>query len=148
MATGTPQIIEAAQAGFALQSAELAAARARQLLVVVTQGRAGSSDIDESFSLDRRYRLVFVRCHFVGGSGASALSLYVDSAVGAAHDARLFTMTQAGTGQDVNFRINADELAEPSPWTFQPGDAVRVEWANPDSGHMSWGIEVGFALAS
>jgi len=57
-------------------------------------------------------------------------------------------MTQAGTGQDVNFRISADEISEPSPWTFQPGDAVRIQWTNPDNGNMSWGLEVGLALAS
>jgi hypothetical protein len=148
MAGDAFSILEAARIGFAAQDAEIAAARARQLLVVVTQRSSGSGDVDETFSLDRRFRLVFIRCHFAGGTGGSALEVSVDSEAGSAYDTRLFTITQAGVGQDVNLRISADEAAEPSPWTFQAGDAVRIGWTNPDNGNMTWGLEVGLALAS
>lgn len=148
MAGGTNQIVEVARLGFATQDAEVMAARAQQLLVVVPQRASGSADIDETFSLDCRFRLVFVRCHFAGGTGTSAVTISVDSGEGSAYDSRLFTITQAGTNQDVNFRIGADEVTEPSPWTFQAGDSVRIQWTNPDSGNMSWGLEVGLALAS
>ena len=148
MAGGTNQIVEVARLGFATQDAEVMAARAQQLLVVVPQRASGSADIDETFSLDCRFRLVFVRCHFAGGTGTSALTISVDSWEGSAYDSRLFRITQAGTNQDVNFRIGADEVTEPSPWTFQAGDTVRIQWTNPDSGNMSWGLEVGLALAS
>lgn len=148
MADTTSQALETALRGLAAQNAELAAARARQLLVVNTQRRSSSSDIDEAFSLDCRYRLVFVRCHFAGGAGMSAMTISVGSGAGAAYDTRLFTITQAGAGHDVNFRIGSDELFEPSPWTFQAGDAIQIQWANPDSGSMAWGLEVGLALAS
>jgi len=60
----------------------------------------------------------------------------------------LYTITKAGTNRDVNFRIPADESREPSPWTFQAGDFVRIQWTNPDSGNMTWGLEVGFSVAS
>ena len=148
MAGETSHILDAARTAFAAQSAELAAARARQLLVIETQRSSGSGDINETFALDCRFRLVFVRCHFAGGEGTSEMAISVDSGVAPDYDTRLFTMTQAGTGQDVNFRISADEVNEPSPWTFQPGDAVRIQWTNPDSGNMSWGLEVGLVLAS
>ena len=148
MAGGTNQIVEVARLGFATQDAEVMAARAQQLLVIVPQRASGSADIDETFSLDCRFRLVFVRCHFAGGTGTSAVTISVDSGEGSAYDTRLFTITQAGTNQDVNFRIGTDEVTEPSPWTFQAGDSVTIRWTNPDSGNMSWGLEVGLALAS
>ena len=148
MAGGTNQIVEVARLGFATQDAEVMAARAQQLLVVVPQRASGSADIDETFSLDCWFRLVFVRCHFAGGTGTSGITISVDSGDGAAYDTRLFTITQAGPNQDVNWRIGADEVAEPSPWTFQAGDSVRIQWTNPESGNMSWGLEVGLALAS
>lgn len=148
MAGDTNWILEAARLGFTAQDTEVAAARARQFLIVDTQRSSGSADIDETFSLDCRFRLVFVRCHFAGGTGTSALTIAVDCGAGSAYDSRLFTITQAGTNQDVNFRIGADEVAEPSPWMFQAGDAVRIQWTNPDSGNMSWGLEVGLVPAS
>lgn len=48
----------------------------------------------------------------------------------------------------MNLRIPAEESVDPSPWTFQVGDTVRVRWTNPDSGNITWGLEVGLALAS
>jgi hypothetical protein len=148
MAGSTNQIVEVARLGFATQDAEADAARSRQLLIVVAQRSSGSADIDETFSLDCRFRVVFVRCHFAGGTGTSALTISVDSVAGSAYDSRLFTITQAGINQDVNFRLGADEITEPSPWTFQAGDTIRIQWTNPDSGNMTWGLEVGLALAS
>ncbi len=148
MASQTYQVIQAAQSGFATQDAEVAAARARQLLMVETEATTGSGDINAAFSLDRRFRLVFVRCHFTGGSGTSPLTISLDSGAGSAYDTRLFTITQAGTNQDVNFRITSEELTEPSPWMFQAGSGVRIAWTNPDSGNMAWGLEVGLVMAS
>ncbi len=142
------KLLETAQAGLTQQSIELSEARARQLLAVTAKGETGSGDIDETFSLDLRYRLVFVRCHFAGGTGTAAFTLSVDSARGSAYDAKLFTVTQAGVGRDVNLRMGGEEMADPSAWTFQAGDAVWVQWTNPDSGNMTWGLEVGLALAS
>ena len=148
MATQLSDILDATRQGFELQAMEINAARALYRLVPVVQRATGSANIDEVFSLDGRFRLVFVRCHFAGGSGSAALSISLDSVEGAAYDTRLFTMTQAGVDHDVQLRIAADELAEPSAWVFQPADAIRVQWANPDSGQMTWGLEVGLVLAS
>jgi hypothetical protein len=143
-----PNILRTAQNGFSAQEAELAATWQRQLVTVVTKTTTGSGDINETVDLDRKFRLVFVRCHFVGGSGSASLAISVDSQSGSAYDTQLFAITQAGTTKDVNLRIGDGDVQDPSPWTFQAGDSVRIQWANPDSGNMSWGLEVGLALAS
>lgn len=148
MALDTVSVMGVAQAAIAQQDAELAAVKARQPLLVVCRTASGNGDLDESFALDRPFRLVFLRCHFAGAAGRNPLTLVLDSAVGAAFDVRLFTLTRAGVGADVNLRVSAAESAEPSPWTFQSGDALRVQWTNPNPGSMIWGLEVGMAVAS
>jgi hypothetical protein len=142
------KILETAQAGLTQQTLELSEARARQLLAVTAKAATGSGNIDATLSLDRRFRLVFVRCHFAGGTGTAAFTISVDSTRGSAYDAKLFTITQAGVNKDVNLRIGGDDAVDPSAWTFQPGDKVWIKWTNPDSGNMTWGLEVGLALAS
>ena len=141
-------VIETAEAALAEQAAEMAAIVARQLAAVASACSGGTGDINAVFSLDVRFRLVFVRCHFAGTSGAAPLVISLDSTNGSAYDTRLFTITRAGIDRDVNLRISAEESTDPSPWTFQAGDAVRVEWTNPDSGNITWGLEVGLVIAS
>jgi len=148
MAGQFPQAVQAAQTGFAAMDAEYTLALERQLRVVEVLRATGSGDINQTFALGRSFRLVFVRAHFSGGTGANALTLTQASGVAAAHDATLFTLTQAGTGRDVNFRVTAEETTEPSAWVFMAGDAVRLTWTNPNSGTMTWGLEVGLAPAS
>ena len=148
MAAGTSQILETARDGFAAQEGELATARGRQARSVTTKTATGTGDLAEVLALDCRFRLVFIRCHFSGSPGAATFTISLDSAHGAAYDARLFTITKAGTNRDVHLRVTAEENAEPSPWTFQAGDGVRIHWANPDSGNITWGLEVGFAIAT
>lgn len=132
----------------AVQEAELTDIRARQLLAVLAKTATGSADIDQTFALDRKYRLIFIRCHFSGTSGTASFTLSVDSGSGSAYDARLFTITQAGVGKDVHLRVGGGDTGDPSAWTFQVGDSVRIQWTNPDSGNITWGLEVGLALAS
>jgi len=141
-------IIGTAEAVLAEQNTELQATRARQLFAVGSTATTGNGNIDARFSLDVRFRLVFIRCHFAGAAGTNPLVISLDSIQGAAYDTRLFTMTKAGVGKDVNLRVPAEESADPSPWTFQGGDEVRVQWTNPDNGNITWGLEVGLAMAS
>ena len=148
MARSTTDIVKAAEAALIEQNAEVAIVAARQLQTITAKSSTGNTDIDATFSLSLRYRLVFVRCHFAGAAGEASFLVSVDSTSGAAYDADLFTITRAGTGRDVNLRIPAEESVDPSPWTFQAGDTVRVRWTNPDSGNITWGLEVGLALAS
>ena len=148
MAQERVQILRAVDAALAVQEVELAEVRARRTLAVEAKAATGSGDIDQTFSLDQPYRLVFTRCHFSGTSGTALMLISVDSAQGAAYDTRLFTITRAGTNRDVHFRIVAEESQEPSPWRFQAGDSIRIQWTNPDSGNITWGLEVGMAIAS
>lgn len=148
MADDATHVLSSAQLGFAVQDAATAAARERQLRVTQVRRATGTGNVNLTFSLDQRFRLVYVRGHFSGGSGAAPLVIALDSGAGSAYDAALFTLVAAGTGSDVNFRLSADELCEPSAWVFQQGDAIRVTWTNPASGTMIWGLEVGLALAT
>lgn len=148
MADNRSDLITVVDAELAVQQIELAETRNRQLLTVFSKTATGTGDIDNVFWLDRKFRLVFVRCHFVGGTGTAPLSLFVDSASGSAYDAQLFTISAAGVSQDVHLRIGGGDTDDPSAWTFQAGDDVRVKWTNPNSGTMTWGLEVGLSLAS
>ncbi|MFQ5591243.1 MAG: hypothetical protein ACE5HE_08785 [Phycisphaerae bacterium] len=147
MATGAGQILETAREGFATQDTELATARERQRVSVITKTATGTGDILEAVALDRRFRLVFIRCHFSGTSGTAPFAITVDSTNGPTYDALLYTINKAGAGRDVNFRVSAPESTEPSPWTFQAGDGVGIQWTNPDPGNITWGLEVGLAIA-
>jgi hypothetical protein len=148
MANGRSDILRATQVILDEQNREVQAVRDRQLLSVVSQTGTGSGDIDADFGLDQKFRLVFVRCHFAGGTGVNPFVMLLDSAVGPAYDARLFTISQAGANRDVNLRVTGEDLLDPSPWTFDAADRVRFQWANPDGGNMTWGLTVGMALAS
>jgi hypothetical protein len=142
------QIIETARDGFATQESQLATAQVRQVLTVITRTAMGTGDIADVLSLDTTFRLVFVRCHFSGSSTAAAFTISLDSVIGSTYDVRLFSISKAGLNRDVNFRVTAQESIEPSPWSFQAGDGVRIQWLNPDSPNITWGLEVGFAIAS
>ncbi len=141
------EILEVASTAWQQEQLELAEAARLEQVRVVAKTATGSGDINEAFSLELYFRLAFVRCHFVGGSGHAELRISVDSAQGSAHDTRLFTVKVAGAGTDVNLRVPQEESRLPSPWALQPGDAFRVNWTNPASGTTSWGLEVGLAPA-
>ncbi|MFQ5495781.1 MAG: hypothetical protein ACE5EX_10420 [Phycisphaerae bacterium] len=148
MARDRSTIFRAAKSELDILDLEMGELRDRQFRSVVTRTATGTGDIAHTFGLDRKFRLVFVRCHFTGTSGTAALVLSVDSGSGTAYDATLFTVTQAGTGSDVHLRIGDGDTREPSAWTFQTGDALRIDWANPDPANITWGLEVGLVLAS
>ncbi|MBI1825879.1 MAG: hypothetical protein HY287_05850 [Planctomycetes bacterium] len=146
MPRGDSKIREVAATALTSLDSELFLARERQLSAVTHVVAGGSGNIDSSFGPDVRFRLVFVRCHFVGGSSTAAMTITLDSVSGASYDCLLFTILTAGPAHDVNFRIPANESEDPSPWTFQAGDRLRIQWANP--GGTAWGLEVGLTLAS
>ena len=125
MARDRSNILRAVKGELDLLDLELDELRARQLRAVVTKTATGTGDIANTFELDRKFRLVFIRCHFSGTSGTAAFVLSSDSVGGSAYDTR-----------------------EPSAWTFQTGDSIRIDWTSPDSGNITWGIEVGLVLAS
>ncbi len=140
------ELKRAAREAFALQDAAEARLLEAEQERVFALTATGSGDIAETFSLGRSFRLVYVRCHFAGGSGTAAMQIGVDHRDGAAYDVQLASIASAGAGSDVNYGIDADANALPSPWSFQQGDAVTIAWTNPDTGNMTWGLEVGLAL--
>ncbi len=148
MARERLRTLQAIEQSFAIQDFELNEARLRQLQSVTARTATGTGNIDHPFKLDQRFRLVFIRCHFAGATGTASFAVFVDSAGGSAYDARLFTISLAGTNKDVHLRIGGGDTGDPAAWTFQPGDAIRVQWTNPNSGNITWGLEVGMALAS
>ena len=131
-----------------LQNLELEELRARQMRAVLTKTATGTGDIAHTFKLDRKFRLLFIRCHFVGTSATAEFAVSVDSANGPTFDAKLFFIPQAGVDEDVHLRTGDGDTSEPSAWTFQTGDQIRIDWVNPDSGNITWGLEVGLVLAS
>lgn len=143
--TRRPGSIEQA---FAALELELSETRQRQLQSVVTRTATGNGNIDQLAKLDQRFRLVFIRCHFAGAAGTASFTVSLDSSAGAAFDARLFTIMQAGTNKDVHLRIGGGDTGDPAAWTFQAGDAIRIQWTNPNSGNITWGLEVGLAMAA
>lgn len=146
MTTDIPTLIQAAQEELDRQAAELSDQEARQLRTVTAKTATGTSSIAHTFKLDRRFRLVYVRCHFTGAPGTAAFRVSVSSASGSAYNTVLATVAAAGVNADVNQRMDA--LTEPSPWTIRKGDAVRLDWVSPSPGLITWGLEVGLAPAS
>lgn len=140
-------IVQTAQSGFASQDLELTRALERHVFGVTTKSATGTGNIAQTFAIGERFRLSFVRCHFSGSVGTAPFHISVDSALGSAYDARLFTVSVAGKDNDVHLRVIEPSGSGPSPWTFQPADALRIDWTNPDPGNITWGLEVGLAPA-
>ena len=148
MASTPAQLIHAFQASLALQAAHLARERDRARDRVITKYASGSGNINNVFDLDVAFRLVFVRCHFVGGTGTADLTLDLNSTQSNSFDVRLTSITAVGTGTDVFYTPGGAAIADPSSWSFQSGDQLRTQWTNPDSGNMNWGLEVGLAISA
>lgn len=146
------QVLNTAATGFAVQDAEFSAARERNMRIVRARYAEGNGNINEFFGLDRRFRLVYLRVCMQGPpvppSSAAPLTIRLDSSAGDAFDCILFTMQHVAPEHDVNFRLTREELAEPSAWTFQPGDRINIQWTNPMPGTISWGTELGLARAT
>ena len=148
MASTPAQLVRAFQANLALQDALLDRQLDRARDRVITKYASGSGNINNVFDLDVPFRVVFVRCHFTGGTGTAGMILDINSAQGIPHDTRLTTITAVGAGTDVFYTPGGAAIADPSSWSFQSSDQLRVKWTNPDAGNMNWGLEVGLAPAA
>lgn len=141
------------QSAFDALDAEIAAAAALQRDAVFAQFlSSGLPGTNLAYawtlgSLDSiRFRLIYLRVHFLDGSNANPLIISIDSAEGIAHDTTLATIAVAGNGNDVNYIVAQEESKNPSPWTFGVGDAIRIDWASADP-LTSWAVEIGLAPA-
>ena len=148
MASTPAQLFRTFQASFVAQDALLARQLDRLRDRVITKYATGSANIASSVGLDVSFRLVFVRCHFVGGTGTADLVLELTSAQVNAYNAQLESIAAVGTGTDVFYTPGGTDIADPSSWSFQNDDQVRIRWTNPDAGNMTWGLEVGMAISA
>lgn len=148
MASTPAQLFRAFEASLASQEALLARQRDRARDRVTTKYATGSTNINSLLDLDVAFRLVFVRCHFTGGTGTADMTLDLSSAQGNPYNAHLQSITAVGTGTDVFYTPGGTDIDDPSSWSFQSGDQLRIKWTNPDSGNMTWGLEVGLAISA
>lgn len=116
------------------------------LVTPATATYKGDGNLDWTFRPPngRPFKLVFVRIHFAGGSGTATVTLSLDSVAGEEFDVQLLTTDECGPGEDLNLTPAAGELVEPSPWSFQPGDGLRLRRTAPDGTSGTWGVEVGY----
>ena len=148
MASTPAHLFRAFQASLASQDLLLARQLDRSRNRVITKYESGSGNMNNLSGLDVPFRLVFLRCHFTGGTGTADLTLKLNSAQGNLYAASLESITAVGTGVDVFYTPGGSAIADPSSWSFQSGDKLRVNWTNPDSGNMNWGLEVGLAVSA
>jgi hypothetical protein len=104
----------------------------------------GTRDADVLFLPAAAFKLVFLRMHFSGGSGTANVTLTLESAAGDEWNTLLYTVNARGVGADLNLILTREELSDPSPWAFQPGDGLRIQWANPQPDTMAWALELGY----
>ena len=142
------QLVQAYHHAIGSQDGALAAQSERSRQHVHTKYATGTGNINNDFSLDVAFRLVFVRCHFVAGAGSAGLTISNNSSQGSAYNTRLQVVATAGTNNDVFLIPTGDNVADPSAWSFQAGDAINIKWTNPAPGTMTWGLEVGLAIAA
>ncbi len=102
----------------------------------------GTGNISESFGLNENWTLLFVRCHFTGGSSSADFVIGLNATQGAVYDMALYTVDEVGTGsRDVHFRLGTRETGDPSAWEYRAGDLATFTWTNPNT--QTWGLTVG-----
>jgi hypothetical protein len=105
----------------------------------------GVGNIDQDFGLPVKFRLVFMRGHFTGGTGDATLTIRQTSRKNNLYNVVIAELEDVGTttNSDVHYRVH-DWVRD--SFVFEGGDFVHIGWTNPDSGDMSYGIEVGLEV--
>lgn len=108
----------------------------------------GTGNIDFTIRPQQTFKPTRIVIHFYGSgwSGTNPITLTLDSGNGAEYDALLSTVPLKGLNADANIVWTADELRNPSPWTFNADDGIRIQWTDPSAGTAKWGIEIKLAL--
>lgn len=137
----------------------------RKVIAYTAAGSADMGDVTDELSICRfaldaahypqdvpssmwRFVPVFIRGGFSGGTGSDTLTLKVDHRSTLIRlDHTLCTVASVGTSSAsiLNIRWDMDEYPQ---WVLFYGDILVLEWTNPDSGTMTWGVEVGLADAT
>lgn len=87
--------------------------------------------------------LLFVRGEFVGGTGTADLAMYLDRQATREinkKSATLFIWEAVGDTQQVHGRVTREGR---EAWSFMRGDELVFVWTNPDSGNLTWFLEIG-----
>ncbi len=116
----------------------------------------GTGNIDEVFPPKatrpwERFTLAFLRIHFrdeTNGSltadVAAELTLYMDShpelSGEGMYDVTAMEFGKVGFGQDVHANPPPEEMGR---YIVRRGFAMRINWSNPQSGNIGYGIEIG-----
>ncbi len=106
----------------------------------------GTLDTNESArwpKKDEMFIPLFIRVHFVDGSGTADMDINIDSGDGPRFDMSLHTVKAVGTGNDVNWYLEGNDL---HGWMLGMGDRLVLTWTNPDSGTMLWGATAGLLI--
>ncbi len=87
--------------------------------------------------------LLYVRAEFAGGTGTANLAMYLDRQATREINKKstiLFTWLAVGDTKQVHTRVTRDER---EAWSFLKGDELVFVWTNPDSGNLTWFLEIG-----
>jgi hypothetical protein len=72
------------------------------------------------------------------------MKMIVDSSHGVFFDNELYTWESVGEDYDAVLRVVEERLAH---FLVDEDDEIVFEWTNPDSGNITWGLEVGYVRA-
>ena len=111
----------------------------------VTLRAAGKGDMDEVVQPGRAFRLVFVRVHWGGTRAIADLTLSLDANAGEEYDTTLYVYASRGLSSDAHLIVPAEELQDPTPWSFVAKDGLRLTWDSGNNEACGWGIEIGIA---
>ena len=122
---------------------------------IITLRASGDADMatladdgpNPRFALDTKFMLIAFLAWASGGAGNADLQLYqkIPSRPDGQYDQlrRTFPSFGASGGDDfVDWRIPADDDRH---WILGPGELWVPVWTNPDSGNMTWVLEVQLA---
>lgn len=104
----------------------------------------GVGNINYDFAPLQSFRLVFLRIHFIAGTGTAKATVTVNllSHLGANYNPQLYTDSNRGPGADHWKVLVAKETEEPGPYQFQPGDTLEIRWTDPNTA-TTWYGEIG-----
>lgn len=107
----------------------------------------GSGNLASGMQSSNLWHPLFVRGHWrrISGSGTETATLTFDilSSRGPNFSTRIFTITGAGNGGDVNWGVTADDLAS-YRYLMEKNDQVILNWTNPDSPELYVGVLLGW----
>lgn len=107
-------------------------------------GRQGTDAMDLRLGMAAVFQPVFLRVHFVrlqaSGTETGAFELLIDDGADGAHNVRIWYRADAGVDKDVFLRWLPSGRAS---YAMAPPARFQLTWANPDTGDLRWGLQLG-----